>query len=426
MIKFWTMKRLRFLTIISLLWLSSLLSAPTASTVQAQDVTGELLGRINGLRSSVGAAPYAVNGILTTAAQNHANWMVNTGIYSHTQSDGSTPISRARALGYPSQWVSENYYMGGMASVESSMQFWINSPIHYRGMTAPHYSEIGIATATGNGLTAFVLVFGNPSTARPVVPANPVSSNTSGGAPAGGSAPQAGNPAPPPPSFIIGQDEWGNILHEVQPGQTLGEIVLLYGYDWADLGRVRDLNAMTEDEGRRLDIGDVIKVPPYEGTWTPAPGTPTVTPFYTATPSPEPGTPTEPPTATDSAPYEFPTLTPIMLLPVTESPIPTENKQPTTTPTSTSTPTATAINTTDSQSVAWAAATFTPTPTEAGVVVAQAQVSAADTSAEIIPPAAPPQDGNRLPVWLIVGVALQVGLLVLAWVEYARRGKTAR
>lgn len=387
----------------------------------AQDTTSDLLARVNSLRASVGVAPYTLNGTLTAAAQDHANWLVNTGQYTHTQDNGSTPISRARALGYPSQWVSENYYMGQLASVESSMQFWINSPPHYRGMTAAHYTEMGIASARANGRTAFVLVFGNPSTARPVIPSsvNSPSTNSSGG----GTTETGSQNAVAPPSFILGQDEWGNILHEVQPGQNLGEIALLYGYEWSDLDAIRYLNGMTEAEGRFIGISDVIKIPPYDGTWTPAPGTPTVTPFVTEMPTPIPGTPTPTPSPTDSAPYEFPTLTPIIIGMATETPVPTDTPEATPTPEMSETPIPASTEQQEQQAetaVAWSMATFTPSVEEQTVIHPPTHTPILLTNQVI----APPSTNSSPPLWVFIAIGAQVIVLLWASWVYARRNKT--
>lgn len=414
MIQSGTMKRLWILSFIVVL-LASLMAAPVRANERA-----ELLDRVNTLRAGVGVHPYTMNGALTAAAQNHADWMVASGIYSHTQTDGSSPVSRAASAGYPSRWVSENYYMGQMANVNSAMDFWINSPVHYRGMTNNQYYEIGIAAARGNGLTAYVLVFGNPNTSRSVAPASNPAGESSGGS-SGAAASSGGGGAPPPPSFIIGRDEWGNYLHEVQAGQTLGEVVLMYGYGWADLQMFREINSLTEAEGRRLDIGDLVKVPPADGTWTPAPGTPSPTPFVPATETPIPEEPTITPTITptDSAPYQFPTLTPVMLLP-----------DPTATPQPTATHTA-SVTATPPQ---WAATTMTPSPTttdaQAVAVVATTEPEAVvaarrspeEEAAQASPSgAAESSSGGGLPMWLIVAVLAQVVVLIAASLEYIRR-----
>src|SRR5689334_16587860 len=99
------MKRLMLILVV-LLW--------ATASVQAQDA-GDLLGRMNNLRSSKGLPAYTVNGALTAAAQSQAQWLVDNGCaIAHTHPDGSNPDSRARAAGYTSDWVGENIYCGGL------------------------------------------------------------------------------------------------------------------------------------------------------------------------------------------------------------------------------------------------------------------------------------------------------------------------
>lgn len=231
-------------------------------TMMAQDVQGDLLGRINGLRASLGRTPYRLNGALSAAAANQANWMATTREISHVQYDGSRPRDRAVAAGYGSTWVSENIYIGSDASASSAWTFWINSPVHYAGLTNTNYQEVGIAIApTGDGWYAFVLVFGNPGGAPPI--------QASTGGNSGG---QSSAPSGPPP-WVVGVDPVGNIMHEVRQDDTWGDILLEYGYTWDDLPRVLDLNGREfNDAGvRSIKPGDVVLVPPYEGTYTPTP-----------------------------------------------------------------------------------------------------------------------------------------------------------
>jgi hypothetical protein len=240
-----------------------------SSAVSAQDAASDLLGRINGLRASLGLPGYTFNGTLAAAALNQAQYMANTGQISHTQSDGSTPSSRAAAAGYGGRWVSENIYAGSSARAVDAWNFWLNSPIHYRGMTNPNYQEIGIASATSSWGQAFVLVFGSTGGSTYVAPRS--SSGSSSAAAASG-----------PPPFVVGIDSFGNIMHEVQPEQTIGDILLIYGYTWEDLQDFLALNSKTQDDIRTLKIGEVVLVPPYDGTYTPTPlpeGWPTATPL---------------------------------------------------------------------------------------------------------------------------------------------------
>lgn len=231
----------------------------------AQDVVGDLLGRINSLRASLGLHAYSLNGALSAAALSHAVWMAETGQVSHTQPNGSTPTTRAAAAGYPGSWVSENIYAGTNATTDHAWGFWINSPIHYRGLTNGSYDEIGIGYATTSWGSAFVLVFGASGSVR--------ASNNSGGGNQGG-----GNAAAAPPSFVVGVDSFGNIMHEVQDGHTVGDIALIYGYTWDDIPEMLELNHLTEADFRVLQVGSIFLVPPLAGTYTPTPGGPPATP----------------------------------------------------------------------------------------------------------------------------------------------------
>ncbi|MBC7812524.1 MAG: LysM peptidoglycan-binding domain-containing protein [Burkholderiales bacterium] len=232
----------------------------------AQDATSDLLGRVNGLRGGQGLYPYNLNGALSAAAQQQAQWIADTGSVSHTHPDGSGPRTRAVAAGYPTTDVSENIYGGTMASADTAWIFWINSGIHYNALVSGRYSDVGVGVATTSWGTAFVMVFGNPGGPPPAPPPS------AGGGSASTGDTSSAAPAPEPPSYILGLDERGNIMHEVQPGDTLGEIALIYGYTWAELPYMMELNGI--GDVRDLEVGSVFLVPPHDGTFTPTPGGP--------------------------------------------------------------------------------------------------------------------------------------------------------
>lgn len=340
-----------------------------AVPLSAQDGAGDLFNRVNALRAAVGRAPYSLNGALSAAAQQQAQWMIDTGSISHTRPDGSGPRARAQNAGYPSNAVSENIYAGSNASVDSAWNFWINSAIHYAGLVNPAYTEIGIGIAAGDWGRAYVLVFGNPNGYGYVAAAPAVSAGSSGG----NANASSGGGAAAPPSFVVGLDEHGNIQHMVQPGDTLGDIALIYGYTWGDVPTMMQLNGM--DDVRDLAPGTIFLVPPKAGTYTP-----TV----------DPNTPTPSPTATELPP----TITPYTV--------------------ATNTPTAPPV-------IPTAGLDVSPPPEVAQVVNTPevAQVVSVPNRA-----AAPdPQPRNNTSTWLLIALGVQVIVLIGAGVEFLRRAK---
>jgi hypothetical protein len=370
---------LRRLLILSLLlWLLPVFAA------QAQ--AGDLLARVNNLRASRGLPPFTQNGALAAAAQAHAQWMANSGVISHNQPDGSGPRSRAMNAGYPNADVTENIYGGSQATVDAAWAFWVNSPLHLNSMINGRYSEIGVGVATGS-VTTYVLVFGNPGGGSPFVPQS-ASARSSGGG--GGGAP------PQQPSYVKGLDASGNIMHEVQPGDTLGEIALIYGYSWGDLDYMRQLNGI---EGNLLEIGSIFLVPPRDGTYTPTPGEPE----DDSSATPEARQPHDEQPAADSPP----TATP----PPTDTPVPT----PAGIATAAAMPEAIALPIS-------VEAAPTETPSE-GAVVAAVLTDAPEGVAVMAAAGGSTITRSAGSPWLVVGLIVQVGLLLLAGVEFARRSR---
>lgn len=248
------------------LLLAALLLWPAA--LQAQDPGADLARRVNSLRASQGLPAMRLNNALGVAARSQARWMAGTGLVRHTRPDGTDLRARTRAAGYPTTWVAEIIYLG--RSVADAWNFWLGSPIHYDTITGPYLQEMGLGYARAGNRWAYVIVFGNP-----------------GGAPV---AAGSGSRRAAPPSFVVGRDPRGFIMHRVQPDDTLGLIALIYGYSWDDLPYMRAVNGMEENDNL-LQPGEIFLVPPADGTYTPTPGTPatsTPTPTASATVTPTP------------------------------------------------------------------------------------------------------------------------------------------
>ena len=109
--------------------------------------------RINGLRIGLGLNPLAPQAQLQTAAQGHADWMAQTGTFSHTGRDGSTQGQRTSAAGY--QFASGENIGLGMIIPSRSIQVLVDdmvdgfaaSPSHYANLTRSTFKAIGAATA---------------------------------------------------------------------------------------------------------------------------------------------------------------------------------------------------------------------------------------------------------------------------------------
>jgi uncharacterized protein YkwD len=356
-----------------------------AGGVHAQ-ADANLLSRINNLRTSLGLTPYNRSGTLDAAAAAHAQWMVNTGQVSHTEDDGSTPRTRAAAAGYASQYVSENIYGGTNASPDVAWNFWINSSIHYRGLTSPNYQDVGIGWASSDWGTAYVLLFGGGGGSWTQ------SAVTSAGASSGAGAAAA---VAPPPSFVVGVDTFGNIMHEIQPGDTLGDIALIYGYTWDDIPYMLEINGMTETGIRELEIGAVFLVPPQDGTYTPTP------PLVTETATP---TPTPPPTATGE------------VIP------PAEFAESTAVPTSTPQPTASVmrIATAGVPESVLKMLEMTTTPTATPAVIADTQTESDLPTPALVEPEKTTIIRSKRSPWFMIAVGVQVVVLLGAGFELLR------
>jgi hypothetical protein len=193
---------------------------------------------------------------------------------------------------------------------------------------------------------------------------------------------------------VLGVDEHGNIMHEIQPGETLGDIALIYGYTWNDIPTMLTLNGLTQDDIRKLEPGAVFLVMPHAGTYTPTPGgdPPTGTP--TAEPTAAP-TLAATPTATSEAIIQ-PTPLPTHMLAATSNSVPEAVAMLLVTSTTDVTPNPQST----SQGVENAALVDKPLETtQAGVIITRPGTSP----------------------WLVIALVIQVGVLLAAGVEFTRR-----
>lgn len=229
------MRKLPFLAKLGLLTL--LLLAPQPAAAQSSDAYF-VIDLVNQLRAEYGLPPYQVDPTLMAAAQAHSEWAAVLGSHSHTGAGSSTPKDRAIAAGYgggQTVRVSENIYFGTLATPESALEWWRNSPIHFNGMTSTRYESIGAGVAYSEFGGFFTLKFGAfvgaaPSEAPAVVEDD---------SPSPGLA-----PIPVEPVELAKPNEDGSVVHTVQYGQTLWDIAASYD---VELSEILALNRLNEE-----------------------------------------------------------------------------------------------------------------------------------------------------------------------------------
>lgn len=224
-----------------------------AEPVTAQSGSAaEILRLVNEYRARHGLPPYQYNGTLALAAQNQATWMASAVAYSHTQTNGSTPQSRASAVGY-NGYVSEIIVGGSSMTPNRGLIWWQNSALHNSMMLSNRYSEAGPAVASNGAQNMYVIVIGRPAS-------GPVSPGTS-------TEPQA-EPLIITPITLAQPREDGAIVHTVLEGQALWQIAAHYETDLAHLYLINGLN-----QDSVIQPGDEVMVRLPDGA--PPPPTPT-------------------------------------------------------------------------------------------------------------------------------------------------------
>jgi Ca2+-binding RTX toxin-like protein len=125
---------------------------------QASAAEQFILEQINSARKSAGVQPLAFNSNLNTAAENHSSWMLQTGTFSHTGINGSSPGDRMKSAGYEftGSWSwGENIAwktMGSATLQSNALQLHnnlMNSSGHRANILKSSFKEIGVGLVTG-------------------------------------------------------------------------------------------------------------------------------------------------------------------------------------------------------------------------------------------------------------------------------------
>ncbi|MBN2082651.1 CAP domain-containing protein [bacterium] len=155
------------LVIICLLWMSACGGSDPVPVpeglVQHGDATvsaGEqdMINRHNATRAAQGLAALASNDLLNQIAQNHANYLADTGQYVHEDASGGHVWDRADAVGYVYLAIGEN--VGFDQQAEVLYNNWLGSAGHYGNIVNPDFDEIGVGRATRGLYQYWCVVFG--------------------------------------------------------------------------------------------------------------------------------------------------------------------------------------------------------------------------------------------------------------------------
>ena len=124
-----------------------------------------LVDETNTTRVSDSLSPLKPNTLLELAAQDKANDMAKNGYFAHTSPTGITPWYWFQKVGYNFIYAGENLAVNFVDSSDV-MNAWMNSPEHKANILNSHFTQIGIAVATGTyeGRPAVfaVQLFGTP------------------------------------------------------------------------------------------------------------------------------------------------------------------------------------------------------------------------------------------------------------------------
>lgn len=123
-----------------------MLSTPAAQAAPA-DVNG-YLARTNELRAGLGLPPLVLDPELTSVAQSWAEQMAATGVLDHPP-DVAAGIDDSR-------WLELGDNIGKGSTFEIAWQALVESPVHYKNLTYPTYTHIGIGVALAPDGTQYV------------------------------------------------------------------------------------------------------------------------------------------------------------------------------------------------------------------------------------------------------------------------------
>lgn len=280
-----------------------------------------LIAAVNQLRLQNGLNALNTHPALMQAAQWEAE-AIASGAPGHTHPPGLTLGQWLISLGYPLAGSiaqdglrSENWVAGTEMTVDEAVQIWLGDAPHTNTMLSSSRSDIGAGVAVrknaqGKPVYTYVLETAlQTSSGEQQEEALKLLTQMPGASAEGAQVPQYIVPV----SVGTARPD-GDVIHEVQQGQSLWAVAIAYG---VKIDQIQQLNNLTSHE---IWAGQKLLV--QKGATQPVPtptGTPSPTPRETAVPTPteKPDTPTPLPTPTpgeDPEPPQDPLSTTALFL----------------------------------------------------------------------------------------------------------------
>jgi len=207
-----------------------------------------LIAEVNALRATNGLQPYTINATLMVVAQAHSDFQASMSTVTHYSADGSSPYQRALAAGYPvggdlslGGFYSENIVAGGGMTPAQAVLVWQGDATHLNTMLSPYLTEVGAGVTNVNGYIYYTLDASTPSGAT-ISYATQDPNMTPDGTETGDGALPTLDWIMPVVTSTPKPD--GQVIHEVQVGQSLWGIADVYG---TTVEEIRDLNYMSAD-----------------------------------------------------------------------------------------------------------------------------------------------------------------------------------
>lgn len=141
-------------------------SHPSVLGISFSITQDELLLDTNIAREENGLPALSLNGKLSQAANEKAQYMISHNFWAHFAPDGTTPWYFIKNSGYDYLYAGENLAKG-FTSSKDIVNAWMNSPSHRENLLSSKFKDIGFAVVEGSLLgedtVLVVQMFGAPA-----------------------------------------------------------------------------------------------------------------------------------------------------------------------------------------------------------------------------------------------------------------------